>query len=235
MSSDANTSSPCALRVVERLDAQSIAGQQHLPSPRHPRSPARTFRAAGPRTVGRGLRTDGRSFRCRSMSGTCGRVAPARAEAPVVVDLAVEDDPDRAILVRHGLLAAVEVDDAQPAHAEPHAVAEVDALLVGSSMGHRPAHGPQSPSATGAPSHLMIPAMPHIGMSLCLGYSETFCSAGPGATSRGCPAQARSTAPRTSRRRFRPHTTRTSGRGSVPLAREPHRGRRGDQTRTPPW
>ena len=36
------------------------------------------------------------------------------AKFTVVVDLAVEHDPDRAVLVRHRLGAALEVDDAQP-------------------------------------------------------------------------------------------------------------------------
>ena len=40
-------------------------------------------------------------------------VAPQLA---VVVDLAVEDDPDGAVLVGDRLMAAFEVDDAEPAH-----------------------------------------------------------------------------------------------------------------------
>jgi hypothetical protein len=60
----------------------------------------------------------------------------------VVVDLAVEDHPDGPVLVCHGLLAAIEVDDAEPPHAQSDAVANIDALLIGSSMSHRPAHGP---------------------------------------------------------------------------------------------
>src|SRR5258705_6469069 len=41
------------------------------------------------------------------------------SELPVVVDLAIEDDPDAAVLVADGLVAAREVDDAEAAH--PHA------------------------------------------------------------------------------------------------------------------
>ena len=44
----------------------------------------------------------------------------------VVVDLAVEHHPDGAVFVANRLLAGLEVDDAQPAHAEPDAVAEVE-------------------------------------------------------------------------------------------------------------
>ncbi len=43
-----------------------------------------------------------------------------RPQRGVVVDLAVEDDPDRAVLVRHRLVAARHVDDGQPAVGEPH-------------------------------------------------------------------------------------------------------------------
>ena len=48
----------------------------------------------------------------------------------VVVDFAVEYEPDGAILVRHGLIARGEVDDAQPPEAETNAVVwgDVDAV-----------------------------------------------------------------------------------------------------------
>ena len=59
----------------------------------------------------------------------------------VVVDLAVEDDPDRAVLVRDRLVAAVEIDDAEAAHAERDAVADVHTLIVGAAMRHGAAHG----------------------------------------------------------------------------------------------
>ena len=45
----------------------------------------------------------------------------SRAQLAVVVDLAVEDDPDRAVLVRERLLAGDEVGDREPAVAEPAA------------------------------------------------------------------------------------------------------------------
>ena len=86
-----------------------------------------------------------------------------------VVDLAVERDPDRAVLVREGLLARRQVDDREPPMAEPdvpgsavdvatqgrvagdvalrprarrHAVEEV-ALLVGTSVRERACHANQ--------------------------------------------------------------------------------------------
>ena len=52
------------------------------------------------------------------------------AQLAEVVDLAVEDDPDRAVLVVDRLVAGREVDDAQPAHAERHALVHPHALIV---------------------------------------------------------------------------------------------------------
>ena len=58
----------------------------------------------------------------------------------VVVDLAVEDDPDRAVFVGHRLMPALEVDDAQPAHAERDAVSEIHALIVRAAVHDGRAH-----------------------------------------------------------------------------------------------
>ena len=58
----------------------------------------------------------------------------------VVVDLAVEDDPDGAVLVRDRLEAVAQIDDAEAAHADGDAVADVDALIVGTAVRHDAAH-----------------------------------------------------------------------------------------------
>src|SRR5262245_51714059 len=60
----------------------------------------------------------------------------------IVVDLAVEHDPDRPILVADRLLAAVEIDDSQTAHPQSGAWAEVDAFFVGTAVHQHPAHRP---------------------------------------------------------------------------------------------
>src|SRR5262249_1882999 len=62
------------------------------------------------------------------------------SELGIVVDLAVEDDPHRAVFVRDGLVSVREVDDAQPAHAERDAPAEMNALVVRPTMRHPAAH-----------------------------------------------------------------------------------------------
>src|SRR5262249_16760816 len=59
---------------------------------------------------------------------------PATLELPPefseVVDLPVEDDPDRSLGVGHRLMAAVEVDDREPAEAESERSFDVVALVV---------------------------------------------------------------------------------------------------------
>ncbi len=57
------------------------------------------------------------------------------AQLGEVVDLAVEDGPDRLVFVRQRLIAGGEIDDAQPAMAEADALADVEAVGVGTAMG----------------------------------------------------------------------------------------------------
>ncbi len=64
-------------------------------------------------------------------------IAPQRL---VVVDLTVEHDPDRAVLVPDRLAPGLEVDDAQTTHAEPDALGDVEPFAVGSAMRHDVAH-----------------------------------------------------------------------------------------------
>ena len=52
------------------------------------------------------------------------------AELAVVVELAVDDRDDVAALVRDRLVAGLEVDDREPPHREPGALAEPAALAV---------------------------------------------------------------------------------------------------------
>src|SRR5262249_15142827 len=63
-------------------------------------------------------------------------------EVLIVVNLAVEDDPDAPVLVRDRLEAIIEVDDAETAHADGDAVADVDTFIVGPTVRHDAAHGP---------------------------------------------------------------------------------------------
>ena len=73
----------------------------------------------------------------------------------MVVDLAINDDLDDAILVADGLVARGKVDDAQSAHADTHRALRIDALIVRSPMGNDFAHSPQGDSfCPGVPAEL---------------------------------------------------------------------------------
>ena len=69
---------------------------------------------------------------------------PARKEIPpqlsVVVNLAVEDDPYRFIFICHGLMAGIQVDDAQTAHADGAALFYAIACIVGTPVPDLIAH-----------------------------------------------------------------------------------------------
>jgi hypothetical protein len=69
----------------------------------------------------------------------------------VVVDLAVEDDPDGPVFVRDRLGAVIEIDDAEAPHADRHAVADVHTLIVRASMRHDAAHGTNLVLVNGLP------------------------------------------------------------------------------------
>jgi len=57
-----------------------------------------------------------------------------------IVDLAVEGDRDRVVLVEQGLLAAGDVDDGEPAMAEADAGREMEAAAVRAAMGDAVGH-----------------------------------------------------------------------------------------------
>ncbi len=65
------------------------------------------------------------------------------AQFGVVVDLAVEDDDDRTVLVVHRLLAAADVDDREPPVAKPHARLGVEAVAIRAAMADRRRHPAQ--------------------------------------------------------------------------------------------
>src|SRR5207249_644333 len=58
----------------------------------------------------------------------------------IIVNLAVEDYPDRAILVGEGLVAGIEVDDAEASHPDTQRCGRVDATSVRAPSCQRLAH-----------------------------------------------------------------------------------------------
>ena len=127
-------------RVMQRLDAQAVAGkEQRLPIavPQREREHAAeaVHAAFAPGFPG-----------VHDHLGVAARVEAVterlqlRYQRLVVVDLAVVDDDDRAVLVVERLLAGREVDDRQPAMAERDPRLEVQTVAVGSAMGDRLVH-----------------------------------------------------------------------------------------------
>src|SRR5437762_3196671 len=62
------------------------------------------------------------------------------AQLAIVVDLAVEDDPRGVILIVDWLLAALQIDDREAAHAQAHWTIEIESALIGTAMTNRFAH-----------------------------------------------------------------------------------------------
>ena len=108
-------------RVVERLLPEPVAGEQRARAARRPRARTRTSRSGARRSRRRAPRRGGRSPRCPRASQKRWPAPRARAQLAEVVDLAVEDDLHRAVLVGDRLVAGLEVDDREPAEAEADA------------------------------------------------------------------------------------------------------------------
>ena len=105
--------------VVERLDPEAVS-RQHEPRARRPRSRSRTCREASRRTPFPAPRT---AWTSTSVSPSRAKSWPLRSSSRrssrVVVDLAVLDHVDGAVLVGDRLVAALEVDDREPARGQP--------------------------------------------------------------------------------------------------------------------
>src|SRR5260370_518199 len=67
-------------------------------------------------------------------------VRQLRRERLEIVDLAIERDGDRVVLVEQGLLAAGNIDDGEPAMAESDAGRQMKAAAVGTTMGDAVGH-----------------------------------------------------------------------------------------------
>ena len=124
-------------RVEQRLDAEPVAGEHELP-------PARVPDGEGEHPVEAG--DAGRTLLLVEVQDRLGVGARAvrvalglelGAQRLVVVDLAVVGDPDRAVLVGHGLVAGGrQVDDRQPAMAQRDPLSGIGprAVVVGAAM-----------------------------------------------------------------------------------------------------
>ena len=120
--------------VVERLDPEAVAREHEAPfacvphrDREHPAQPLPQLRTPLLVAVREHL---GVAARVESMS----RALELVHQLAVVVDLAVLDDDDRAVLVRDRLVAAGQVDDRKPPRGDPDRPVEMRALGVGPAV-----------------------------------------------------------------------------------------------------
>jgi len=125
---------------VERLDAEPIASDEESAAGRVP---------DGEREHAAELLGTARAELLVEMDDRFGvrvgaEAVPAGFEVPPqlleVVDLAVLDDGDGAVLVEHGLMTARHVDDREAAHAHREGAVDQEALVVRSAVHHDVAH-----------------------------------------------------------------------------------------------
>ena len=129
-----------AIIDIQRLDAQPVPGEEQLARPgvpdgkgEHSVESFHARRAPLLEGVHDGL----------GVAAGAEPVAPGlqlAAQIGVIVDLAVVDQLDGAVLVGHRLVAAGGIHDAQPGHAQRQRALDPIALLVGASVPERPAH-----------------------------------------------------------------------------------------------
>src|SRR5438034_7259560 len=127
-------------RVKERPHAEPIAGQEEGSRPGVPD-------AKRPLSVERVDGIDSLFFVEMKQHFGVGPGAKAMtlpneilAKLEVVEDLTIERDPERAVLVRHRLLSARDVENAEPGMGEPRMRLDVDTAVVGAAMAQQRDH-----------------------------------------------------------------------------------------------
>src|SRR6185312_11760662 len=158
--------------VVKRLLADAVAGEKELPTVAVPdgkgKHPGKPVQAAGaPFLPGMDDRL-GVGAGAENMPGGL-QGAAQRLE---IVNLAVEDEDDRAVLVLHRLRASGEVDDAEATVAEADARLQVKSVPVRAPMRQGSGHPAQQGSVdrprpaqvgySGDPAHRYLAATPFI-------------------------------------------------------------------------
>src|SRR6266540_7053143 len=129
------------LHVVQGLDPEPVAGDEERPSlpvpQREGEHPAQPMDAIFPELLVQ-VNDDfsvGTAVKC---------VAPLEQllrKRAAVVDLPIEDDLKGSVLIVDRLLSGLEIDDAEPSHAEAHASVEKEPLIVGAAVSNGVAHG----------------------------------------------------------------------------------------------
>src|SRR5262249_46590746 len=131
-------------RVVQRLYPDAVSSQQEglaaLVPNREGEHPSEVSDAVGAILL---VQVNDRL----GIAGSAESVPPRRKlllETPIVVDLAVLNDPDGPVLVGNRLVPPLQIDDAEPAHADTDMSVHILAVVVGSAMRQlvtEPSHG----------------------------------------------------------------------------------------------
>ena len=129
--------------VDERLDAHPVACQQHPPPPRIP-----DRKREHPPESGHTIRPPG-SYAASTTSvsedfGTGGRALELRPQLPEVVDLTIVRDPRGAVLGRHRLHPALEVNDGESPMSQPDRPVDMKSFTVRAPMCQAVRHPPNS-------------------------------------------------------------------------------------------
>ncbi len=137
--------------VVEGLLAEAVARQQQPAAPRIPEGEREHAPQAVHQPVSLLLVEMHQHFRVAARAEGMTLAGQLAAQVLEVVDLTIEDDPDRAILVAQRLRRVRrQIDDRQPPMAEAQAAVEVHAASVGPAMaqhvGHAVEHPPVDPA-----------------------------------------------------------------------------------------
>ena len=137
-------------RVVQRLDPEGVAGEHEPPALRVPERdrehPAQLADVVRPVLLVEVQVDLGVARRSEAMPAPFER----RAQLEVVVDLAVLDDLNGAVLVPDGLVAAGEVDDGETARRQSDRAVDERARAVRAAVAQRLVHALERPRVDGA-------------------------------------------------------------------------------------
>jgi hypothetical protein len=132
---------PVVLGHVERAHAHAVAAEHELAAPRVPERDRPLAVEALERPFAPLLPRVDDDLGVAPRPEAVAALLELRAQVEVVEDLAVVGDPERAVLVREGLLPGREVDDREPRVRQADPVVAVDAELVRAAVSERGGHG----------------------------------------------------------------------------------------------
>ena len=131
------------LPEVERLDAEPVAADQKPFASRVPQSERIHAVQAFDERIALGFVEMENRF---AIGVGLEAVPPGQevvAKLPIVVNLAIGDEPQRAVLVCKRLVPTANVDDGKPAHSKRQRTVDVRAFIVGTAMDRELAHRAQ--------------------------------------------------------------------------------------------